>query len=215
MNFLALCKRVRQDSGVTGEGPAAVTSQTGILARIVNWTKRANNEVQLANPSWTFLRKSKSVSFVIGQSDYTPTALTLDPVGSITDIYVEGNKIEVVDYSDWLDDIAKFEDASNQAAPTHVTLDDSGNLKFYPTPSEAFTLSVVYQRKPVQLTANTDTPIFDEAFHEIIVARALMFYADYEEDNYRYQRASLEYEHWLSLMSDRYLPQISLRSRLA
>ena len=55
MNFLELCQRVRQDAGVSGEGPTAVTGQSGILSRIVSWVKQANNEIQLKNKDWRFL----------------------------------------------------------------------------------------------------------------------------------------------------------------
>lgn len=208
MNFLELCKRVRQDSGVTGEGPPSVNAQTGILSRIVNWTKRANSELQNGQ-DWLFLRRVKAAQLIASERSYTPAMLGLEPIRKLTTVFLNGNKLEVVNYSDWLSNLPRFS-KGDVGTPQSITLDDAGNVQFYPVPNAPFDVTFIYQRKAIQLKENTDTPAFDEEFHEAIVCKALVFYADYEEDMYRYQRASLEFDRWESLMAHHYLPQIQL-----
>lgn len=210
MDFLELCKRVRQDSGVSGEGPATTISQTGILARIVKWTEKAHNEVQKSHPDWTFLRRSKSTVLVANERAYTPEMLSLEPLSNVKSVFIDGEKINVVDYDYWLENLSDYRASEKHSKPNSVTVNDIGYLEFHPTPDQAYTLDIVYQREPSKLTENTDSPLFNSEYHEVIVSRALMFYADYEEDMYRYQRASFEYELWLSRMADKYLPQINM-----
>jgi hypothetical protein len=61
MTYLEICKLVRQECGVQGEGtPAAVTSQRGMLKRIVEWVRDADTIIQDKHTDWDFLWKEFS-----------------------------------------------------------------------------------------------------------------------------------------------------------
>ena len=58
MDYLALCRRLRQECRVAGNGPASLTNQTMEYQRLITWTNEAWMEIQRANPTWRFLRAS-------------------------------------------------------------------------------------------------------------------------------------------------------------
>lgn len=176
---------------------------------MVTWTSRANDEIQNRH-SWSFLRRIKAVQLTKSERVYTPSMLFMEPVKSLTNAYINGNKLIVVNYGDWLDNLALYSEEEPENTPRFITLNDEGNILFHPTPNGAINAEIVYQRQPVPLVNNEDVPALDARYHEAIVAKALMYYADYEEDSYRYQRASIEYEQYLTLMANDMLPSINM-----
>jgi hypothetical protein len=67
-------------------------------------------------------------------------------------------------------------------------LDSSNNWRavFYPTPDEIMNLDLRYYQLITDLSADTDTPIFPNKWHQILVYGALAFFGwDYRDDNRR------------------------------
>ncbi|RLC09555.1 MAG: hypothetical protein DRI24_21580, partial [Deltaproteobacteria bacterium] len=56
MNFLQLCKRLRQEAGLTGSGPSTVVDQTGISKQIVDWVNTAYVDVLSQHANWHFMQ---------------------------------------------------------------------------------------------------------------------------------------------------------------
>ena len=54
MNFLDLCQRLVQETGIADEGPATVTGQTGDMGRIVNWINDAWLKIQSIRADWNW-----------------------------------------------------------------------------------------------------------------------------------------------------------------
>lgn len=210
MDFLELCRRVREDSGVSGDGPTSVTGQRGILQRIVNWVKKANDEIQLHQDDWLFLHYFGTKQLVAGQSDYPLTTLGIPSLRTLARVVINGRPVSIADYRDFISTVEKDTNPQN-GQPYMATLTPDKRLLFYPAPSADMPVNIQGHRNPTTLTANTDVPIIPVEYHESIVARALMFYADYEEDIYRYQRAAMEYDEWLRRMGETQLPAPRVR----
>ena len=73
MNFLEIAKRVRQECGIAGDGPSAVTGQDGINAKIVNWVGSAYEELQTMRP-WRFNWATHTQALTAGVNAYDPHA---------------------------------------------------------------------------------------------------------------------------------------------
>lgn len=210
MNFLELCRRVREDSGVSGDGPVAVTGQRGILQRIVNWVKLANDEIQLEHDDWLFMNYVTTQTLTAGQAEFQLTTMGVPSLRTLAKAYVGGYEVQVIDYNDWLDNLPRYTSAEAGASPMAVTLTPEQRLLVYPTLANDVTITLRGYKLPTALVNNTDVPVLPPQFHEAIVARALMYYADYEEDMYRYQRATLDYETWLKRITETQLPRIKV-----
>lgn len=209
MNYLDLCRRVREDSGVSGNGPASVVGQTGIMQRIVNWVSKANDEIQIYHDDWLFLNYFTTQSLTAQTAEYPLADWSGPRLRTLKAVFVAGNPIKVVPYHEWLNNAHIY--ASGQTGtPTNVTLTPDQNLIFFPTPNADAPVTIVAFKLPTQLLLNGDESVIPPQYHEAIVARALMFYADYEEDPYRYSRASQEYENWLRTMTEDQLPPVKV-----
>ena len=75
MNFLSLCKRLRQEAGYSGSGPSSVTNQAGESKRVVDWINDAWLDIQGMRSDWRFMLEPFSVSLVSGESSVSVSAL--------------------------------------------------------------------------------------------------------------------------------------------
>ena len=57
---------------------------------------------------------------------------------------------------------------------------------------------------------NTDTSPIPEKYEEIIVDRALLFYAEFEEDTTLYQLANTRYQDKYNDLCNEYLPAVEM-----
>lgn len=204
MTFLELCVRVREEAGVSGDGPVSVSGQTSILSKIVNWVKKANMDILTKQSGrWLFLRKTKTVILPAGQNEYSLASLdiTASEINAVRTSL--SNSYKVVDFSDYLD-----MQSNNRLFGCISTLNNNGNLVLYPVPNEPLTVTIDYFAEPKELKNNLDVPQIPSKFQEIIIAKALMYYANYEEDNLLYQRANIEYEDWLTKLANSQLPKM-------
>ena len=72
MNFLEIAKRVRQECGISGDGPTNVAGQIGIYAKIVNWVQVAHEEIQRRSDAWNFDWAEHSQPLTAGVESYHP-----------------------------------------------------------------------------------------------------------------------------------------------
>ena len=209
MDFLGLCQRVRQDAGVSGEGPTAVTGQTGILSRIVSWVKQANNEIQLKNKAWRFLWAQGSGNTIKMGGEYFPADFGLVKPRSIATFRYNTKTLIERDW-DWYQREVKAAGKDNEhGIPTYFIVRPDEKILLFPIPADVGTVTIDYYRKPVQLVNGVDKPLLPEEYHEAIVCRALMLYAHYEEDTYLFQVKLAEFNQWINLISQTEQPQIT------
>ena len=78
MNFLELAQRLHTEAALAGTAPAAVTGQTGMNLKLVNWINTAYENIQELHDTWFFRRADFSFSTIAGTANYTPAAAGID-----------------------------------------------------------------------------------------------------------------------------------------
>jgi len=81
VTFLELCKTVRQELGISGNGPSNVSSTIYQEKLLIDWVKAADLLVQRLHPDWDFLWASWSETTSAGTST---TAVDLETTGTCT-----------------------------------------------------------------------------------------------------------------------------------
>lgn len=202
MNFLALCQRLRSEAGISGTGPTAVTGQTGMLERVVEWITAAYQDIQNKHATWRFLRDDFSFSTIASTQEYTPTA------------------VSITDHAQWIEeDIRVYENVGDEYLLHDPTWDDfrlaylygsnrsltgkpiaqavrpkNNGLNLWPIPDAVYTVVGEYYKIPDVMSADADLPLFPARFHMIIVWRALMLYAAWAAADEKYAHGKTEYD---------------------
>lgn len=215
MNYLALCKRLRQEAGYSGNGPASVDGQAGEMQRVISWIADAWLEIQTMRKDWRFKLSPFSITMAEGE---TRSLVSLDmrdlQAESIVVIREDGSKTYPLLVS--IEEIRKRrrESTSPQTYPFLVAEQD-GYIEVFPDVGESIAIEGEYYRKPDVLTDNTDVPDLPEMFHMVIVWGALMQLASYDEAGNLYQRAADNYAKLLSTLNGEQLPTLMQAKPLA
>lgn len=178
--YLQLVQQLHDEVGAAGTAPASVTGQQGEAARLVNWIKRADEFVQLKYVNWKFLRNI--FSFATTQSVATlskPTGLRYWDEKTFTLIYpgeTEKYPLAVVEYDKIKRDILD----TNEGVPDRAIIMPNGDLQFEPVPDGAYTIGADYYVRPTLLAADADVSAIPEEFHQVIIGRAMILYANFE-----------------------------------
>lgn len=122
---------------------------------------------------WPWLEaQSSSLATTAGTAAYA--------VSSITDLmYIDAVRIEAspdLPTIDWLtpQDFRNLEhDDRTNATPWYWTY-EFGQVKLYPAPDKVYTLRLDYIKRPPALSGDSDTPLFESTYHDILVWGALM-----------------------------------------
>lgn len=188
MNFLDICKRVRQETGVAGNGPANVSGQTGMYASIVGWVLSAHEEIQLRQTNWKFDWATVTTPLVQGTEFYAPTDVWSLPVRNwdwdsmytypTADGAMNRTWLTRLDYNAY----RQTRLPSVQGRPIYVTWKPNKDLGLYPIPKDGLTLVADYYMTPEVLTSNTDVPRIPDEYHMAIVWRAVMHFCGSEEN---------------------------------
>lgn len=80
------------------------------------------------------------------------------------------------------------------AKPRVVTIDNTGNYRFYPSPDDYYHIYFEYSKVPQTFSTYSDTPTgLPARFHKMISWRAVMSWADYEGQGQQFNRARNHY----------------------
>ena len=173
--YLELCQQLVEDAGISGE-IVSVDNQTGELKRVVDWVARATTAVEGMWFNWDFLHVFHTFTTTIGVQDYpAPADFNLWDVstGSIP------AQAQNLDYIQWT---KKKRDptAAVSGSPYMFTVLPDKALRLYDTPTTTQTIAIEYWKTPTTLSGNTSEPSIPAQFRDIIVAKALQYYANYE-----------------------------------
>lgn len=175
MNFLQLCKRLRQEVGAAGDGPAAVTGQHGEYQRLIDWVRQAWLEIQQEQHEWRFNWAEASIELDAGFREYSPPA-DLDRWDAAT-LRVHDRRLCETPWTIFRE---RFREDSDREWPSTITRIPNGNLRMDTSPAQLSWLTFEYWRTPQELKANIDEPRLPEQYHMVIVYRAMLAYALYE-----------------------------------
>jgi hypothetical protein len=211
--FLQLCVKTRSECGITGTGPAAVTSQSGVLEKVVNWVADADQEIQGRWFDWDFLHVSTWTHNTISN---TPTVAAPSNLGvwDRESFYLDystasNKKLRVVDYKIWRRDYRQGV-KTNQKPDMAIILPDN-SLRLEAPPDAVYVLSADYWKRPAKMTANSDTSPIPEEYERIIVARAKIAYAESQGAPEVLMAAQIEFDDLLDKMESKYLPDQKAR----
>jgi len=176
VTFLELCQRLRQEVGAAGSGPASVSSQHGEYARLVSWVQQAWREIQLERHRWRFAWAEASIETAPDFRTYSPPA-DLDEWDEST-LMCAGNQLKAWPWGEFR---KRYAFDSGQESPGAITRKPDGTIILDASPAaENQPLTFEYWRTPQVLTEGGDVPRLPERYHMVIVYRAMLYYALYE-----------------------------------
>lgn len=218
MTFLELCKLLRAEAGISGEGPASVVNQTGINLKIVNWIRRAYQEVQNIHYDWAFLWAESSFTLQAGKRDYAPrTDLALPDFNQweAQSFYGQGQNstTRAIVYIPF-EEFRIRDRVERSGEPLSYTILPNDTLRFDSTPVQEELIRFEYYRAPFEMASNLDTPVWSSQFHDIILYKALMYYAADEEAPTIYQDAQINFNRRVTMFEwiERQQPFMTMQS---
>ncbi|WP_333609713.1 phage adaptor protein [Arsukibacterium sp.] len=211
MTFLELCNRVRQESGISGSGPLTVINQQAILAKVVEWVRQADLDIQRLQPTWTFLWRIGSAVMQTDERQYSLLDLGLADTNRIKNMTIGDQPLIEMGW-DWFKRMG-YARNTDRHQPTAYTYRPDGILMFFPIPDQDYVIEVERSILPTQLQFDDDVSLIPERFHDVIMRKALMYYASHEEDNMLLQVATMRYNDSLAELSAACLPVMKFAPR--
>lgn len=209
MNYLQLCQRLRQESGIAESGPSQVTGQVGDMKRLVDWINESWVRLQSSRPDWAFMWTTGSLAINAGTSQYSLPA-TLEAVTPGT-LYLDGSRLADIAYPDYRQHYQTLQTGK----PTGYSIRPDGALVLNATPDAAYTLSYEGYNKPVAFVSGTDAPNIPDRFHILIVWDALLQYALFDEAPELMQKAQLNYAQLYAELDHDQLPAMEFAGPIA
>ena len=176
MNFLQLCQRLRDECSVAGAGPVTVIDQQGEYAKLVNWIRDANLEIQAKYFNWSFLYSNCVFTTEPGTREYRPPMIPEDIHHFDRDTF-RINDCQILSFNyDWFNAYTM-----NQVGePDLAILMPDNAIMLDPVPDDEYPVSFRYWRKPQVLKEDTDIPWIPEPYQMAIVYLAMNKYANYD-----------------------------------
>jgi hypothetical protein len=117
-------------------------------------------------------------------------------------------KLVFVPWSIWKDN---YEEAYGSfGTPIFYTITPNGHYDFFPRPDKQYVIKFDYSAEPQAFSAYSDTPEgLPSHLHEIIVWRAVMFYAQYERAQDIEVRARKRYKFYKRILDRQYKPHFT------
>lgn len=218
--YLQLCQKVARESGtISGTSPTAVTSQTGRLLDIVNFTQDAWLQIQNSRNAWAWMRKEYSSSLTSGTAKYTAASFGITDFATwITEedslsMYLTASgvadegELKFITWSLWRQRYSRGTQTNNR--PTVVAVSPANELCFGAVPDDAYTVNGEYFQTAQVMSANTDEPNMPARFHDLIVHKALILLGMYDEEDNVVVRAQLRYREMLYDLERDQLPAMT------
>lgn len=212
MNRLDLCKRLRREAGMSSgndAGPATTIGQVGEMLNIVNWIDAAWREIQ-GMRLWDWMWESATVTVL---ANTNVTAGTIAARKYVKDEVYQGTTL--MTWMAWEDFRVTYPTAQITAGtPTVWTIrpDKAFVVNAKPTAGTAFT--VERYKNPADMTADADVPALDSEFHMVIVWRAAMKYAGFDEAGGAYQNAKAQHDFLMTGIGLNDMPDFQLGGAL-
>tara|TARA_S200000501_G_C20847068_1_gene754059 strand:- start:582 stop:1205 length:624 start_codon:yes stop_codon:yes gene_type:complete len=190
MNFLSLCQRLVQESGIADGGPATVTSQTGDMGRIVNWINDAWLKIQSSRADWNWMWSTGTSTLTAATSTITLPST----VETIKRVSLGQSFLQSEDYNDFANAYRVIQDGE----PSVWSVRPDGVMVFNAKPTSNKTVTYESFSVPAEMVNSTDSPGLPDRYHMLIVYEALRCYAQFDEAPELEKRAFLYYEDMLA-----------------
>lgn len=211
MNFLQLTQQLAHEAGVNGTGPTTVVGQDGSLelGRIVNWVNQAWLDIQ-GKRLWTWMWSNAQVTITAGTNVIAGT-LSHSRYDRESAYFNDGSTAwRNLCYLPWDEFRMEYRTLNSVNGVTAWTVRPDMALVFNATVSANTPVDIERFLNPTRMTVDTDTPGMPEDLHELIVWRALVKYANFDEAGVQRQVAVVEHDRlWADLLK-RCLPGMRL-----
>ena len=223
--FLQLVQDLARQSGTLAGGTtlSSVVGVSGRAEKLVNWIKRAWEDIQNQRADWLWTQDRFDDVLLVDTTRYTAASLNIDrhrawaidtadwqPL-TIYDPDIgqaDEGPLTFVPYTVWR---TKYDRGTHDAGrPVEYTVSPAGELCVGPKPDKAYPILGEYLKSPQTLAANGDTPECPEHLHQIIVWRALMMMAGGDESPVTLQFAKPEYDRLFGILCAEQLPVITM-----
>ena len=219
MNYLQLVNRTRVECGITGPALTTVQSITGEAARIASWVSSAWVDIQTSKEDWLFMRDSVTFNCTTQQQFYTPTQAGIGSTfanwkrdsfrcSSVGQNYADEQLMNFMEYTTFRNLYMYGNMRTTYARPVVITIDPEKQLGLGSIPDQEYVIDGEYYVKPIELSADTDTPALPSNFHMLIVFRAMYYYGGYESASEVYQRGEYEFKRLMERLNIDQLPTI-------
>lgn len=214
MNFLELAGELSKIADVSGV-PASVDNVRGEHKRIVDWVRQAWREIQAHNDQWSFMWKEAApISISNGVALYSQPTDCRDIIISTVFITGDDGVARSVAYKKHDEFRVIARSNSYSGVPQYWTVRPDNKIQFAPVPDGLYQMDFEYYKKPVDLSASTDTPELPQHLHMAIVYLALYHYGVFEEAPSVMQMATVNYNKYLLQISNECLPEMRLGGAL-
>lgn len=223
MTFLEICKRVREEAGISGLGPATVVSQSGEMGRVVSWTRSAYDMIQLQRNNWNWLRAEFEFDTTLNKYDYTPLEAGIterfsqwdsDTIKSFRTSVGISNEFELGELLYRQYRSVYLTGPQPPGTPICFAVAPDQKLLLGPKPDGVFTVSGQYWKTPQRLSLDADVPEMPAQFHELIVWKALEAYGLYESAGEVIARAQKNITFYMGKLELNQLPDVQMAEPL-
>lgn len=221
MTYLDLVQRLARSIGITE--PSTVSGQSDMAGRLVTWVADADELIQEEYSDWDFLQDEATITTVASTREYSLADIGVgvgdsdilaswDRETFIRDPSLSSHqKLTQIDYKEWL--LGKKLGAVPTGTPSHFVIKKDGSVVLYPTPDAVHTVTADYYKRPSRLSDDGDISVIPAHLHKVIVYRAKMFFAEYEQDTMLYQSASADFNGAFDSLKAHSLPGLDTMSR--
>ena len=230
--YLELCKDVvRECRRVSGDNPATVVDQVGVLLDIVRVTAKAWDLIQSEERTWLWMRKALPATALttIGVANYAASIWAVtdhnewirnprDRVGPYS-IYenAAGNAqegfLQFIEYDDWYR--AFNVGPQTNAQPIYWSISPTNEFLVGPLPDKVYRIRGPYQKSNQALTLDADVPECPAKYHPTIVRRGLILLAAHDENQFGIVVNQKEYVEGMDTLRREQLPRVSMGGPVA
>lgn len=221
--YLEIVQKAIRKSGSKVDKPTTVVSSTGIVELFVEWVQDAWKDIQLEHLGWQWrVSRDETLTLVASTDEYAmPAGMENIDMRSVS-IYEntdDESPVTYVPYLHWRNYLDKAYTAGiAEAKPQCFTITPDDKIAFYPPPDIVYT--VRYDgHTTVEILDDTDaagagtsdaltpTGIRDE-YHDGIMWRAVMYYAEHFEDGAKLQEAQNHFKPYKKYFEERELENV-------
>lgn len=238
MTYLELCQFAHRYIGggnaLPGTAPTTVIGQVGELFELVKSVADAYRAIQNDQDQWRFMQKQGVFSLpaaartrtraelIVQVADYDDIRADLFGAGhrfmqmySVASGSTSNTPVIYVPYQPWRGTVDQ--NAIPVGKPNLFTTRPDQTVEFNFTADQDYSFVCDYKRQIVTWvqtdgstpgSANAQTPIFPERFHEMVAWRAIMFWGGSIQDPGKYQFARDEYNRIMAEMRADQLPEM-------
>jgi len=207
MNYLQLCQRLVQETGIADSGPATVTGQSGDMLRVVNWINDSWVKIQSMRPDWSWMWAQGSAVLAEGSDSITLPAT----VERLSLVHINNGVLNPITFADY----SRAYLTTSAGKPNLYSIRPNGDVAFNATADADYTVYYDYYKAPAYFTGGTDAPTLPTRYHMLIVYNALRQYAQFDVAPELEAKAVLNFEDMLADLSRDQQPHVLLPETLA